>query len=98
ETTICKVVDKFIHELEEKLLDKDVTLHVDEAARTWFVKNGYDHKMGARPMARLIQEELKKPLADELLFGSLHAGGHIDVTVKNNKLNLNICEKVQDKT
>lgn len=98
EDTITKVVDKFVAELEEKLDDKDVTINIDDKAHEWFVANGYDQKMGARPMARLIQEELKKPLADELLFGSLHSGGHIEVTVEDGKLKLNIKESLKEKT
>ncbi len=78
--TILHVVSKFIMELESQLEDKHVTLEVDEAARHWLAKHGHDPAMGARPMARLIQERIKKPLADELLFGKLAGGGHVKVT------------------
>jgi len=80
EETITRVVDKFLEELEKRLADKEVTFTADEAARKWLSEKGYDKKMGARPMARLIQEHLKKPLADELLFGKLSMGGHVEVT------------------
>ncbi len=66
--TIGFVVDKFIMELEEQLANRGVTLSLDKEARLWLIEHGYDKQMGARPMARLIQEHVKKPLADELLF------------------------------
>ncbi len=86
ETTISHVVDKFILELEAQLADKHVTVELDNAARAWLAKRGYDRTMGARPMARLIQERVKKPLANELLFGSLASGGHVKVTAKEENL------------
>lgn len=84
--TIGLVVDKFIMELEEQLANKGVSLTVDVSARTWLIEHGYDRNMGARPMARLIQEHIKKPLADELLFGKLTHGGHVALAVKDGKL------------
>ncbi|PUB87555.1 MAG: ATP-dependent Clp protease ATP-binding subunit ClpA, partial [gamma proteobacterium symbiont of Ctena orbiculata] len=72
---IAKVVDKFIFELEGQLQEKHVNLVVEPEARVWLAEHGYDPKMGARPMARLIQDEIKKPLAEELLFGKLAGGG-----------------------
>lgn len=89
---ISRVVDKFVTELEVQLQEKHVTLSVDEAARSWLAERGYDHKMGARPMARLIEEKLKKPLADELLFGKLTNGGHVKVTLRNNELSFAMSE------
>ena len=86
ETTIAHVVDKFVLELEAQLSEKNVTIELDNAAREWLAKRGYDPTMGARPMARLIQERVKKPLANELLFGSLASGGHVKVTVSNEHL------------
>lgn len=80
------VVDKFIFELETLLADKNVTLHLTPKARLWLAENGCDAKMGARPMARLIQESIKKPLANDLLFGELAHGGHVKISVKNNEL------------
>ncbi len=77
--TIGHVVDKFIIELEAQLEAKDVTIEVDEAARHWLAKRGYDPLMGARPMARLIQDKIKTPLSEELLFGKLENGGHVQV-------------------
>ncbi|MDO9103598.1 MAG: ATP-dependent Clp protease ATP-binding subunit ClpA [Methylovulum sp.] len=80
------VVDKFIFELEALLSDKQVTLTLDTDARLWLAENGCDPKMGARPMARLIQEKIKKPLANDLLFGKLAHGGHVTIYVENNEL------------
>ncbi len=79
--TIIRVVDKLIVELEAQLQDKMVSLELDDAARFWIAKRGYDATMGARPMARVIQEQIKRPLAEELLFGKLTDGGHIRVSV-----------------
>lgn len=83
---IGNVVDKFIFEFETQLADKDVTVSIDDEARTWLAVHGYDPQMGARPMTRLIQEHIKKPLAEELLFGKLAEGGHISITVNNDEL------------
>ena len=81
--TVAHVVDKFLIELEAQLEEKKVTLKVDDAARKWLAARGCDPKMGARPMARTIQEYIKKPLAEELLFGSLARGGHVVIEVKD---------------
>ncbi len=79
---IVSVVDKFLVELQAQLDDKKVFIEVDEAARAWLAEHGYDEKMGARPMHRLIQEQIKKPLAEEVLFGALAAnGGEVKVSV-----------------
>ena len=86
--TVAKVVDKFVIEMEEQLQQKGVTLAVDEAARRLIAERGYDPKMGARPMARMIQDTLKKPLAEELLFGRLAQGGHVRVTVKDGEFDM----------
>ena len=83
---IQQVVDKFIVELQAQLDDKGVSLELTNDARKWLAKHGYDKAMGARPMARLIQEELKKPLANELLFGELVQGGIARVSVSKDKL------------
>jgi ATP-dependent Clp protease ATP-binding subunit ClpA len=88
--TVAKVVDKFVIEMEEQLQAKGVTLAVDEAARKLIAERGYDPKMGARPMARMVQEHLKKPLAEELLFGCLAQGGHVRVTVKDGEFHMDI--------
>ena len=79
--TIERVVDKLIVEVEAQLEQKGVTITLDDAARRWIAKEGYDPKMGARPMARTIQEHIKRPLAEELLFGRLAGGGHVRVSV-----------------
>lgn len=86
--TILLVVDKFLMELEEQLKEKNVLLHVDDNARDWLGENGFDATMGARPMARLIQDKIKKPLANELLFGTLSNGGDLFVSVKRGQLDL----------
>jgi ATP-dependent Clp protease ATP-binding subunit ClpA len=83
---ILRVVDKFLMQFEEQLSAKSVHLDIDEQARIWIADHGYDVKMGARPMARIIQENLKRPLAEELLFGKLANGGNVHVTVKDDKL------------
>ena len=80
------VVDKFIFELEGLLADKHVTLTLDAEARLWLAEHGCDPKMGARPMARLIQEKIKKPLANDLLFGKLAHGGHVKIYVENDEM------------
>jgi ATP-dependent Clp protease ATP-binding subunit ClpA len=79
--TIERVVDKLLMEVETQLEQKGVTLTVDEVARQWIARKGYDPKMGARPMARVIQEHIKRPLAEDLLFGKLVGGGQVRVTV-----------------
>jgi ATP-dependent Clp protease ATP-binding subunit ClpA len=84
-----QVVDKFIVELQVQLDEKGVSLEITKDAKKWMASHGYDKAMGARPMARLIQEELKKPLANELLFGELAQGGVAKVVVKKDKLAIN---------
>ena len=90
---VGNVVDKFIFELETLLLEKNVTFSLDAEARLWLAEHGCDPKMGARPMARLIQDKIKKPLANDLLFGKLKQGGHVRVTVQNNELAFTIESK-----
>jgi ATP-dependent Clp protease ATP-binding subunit ClpA len=86
EKTIGHVVDKFIIELESQLEEKRVTIEVDENARAWLAEHGFDKLMGARPMARVIQESIKRALAEELLFGRLEGGGQVSIGVADNKL------------
>ena len=86
EQTIVSVVDKFILELEGQLEERKVSIELDDAARRWLAKHGYEPAMGARPMARLIREKIKKPLADELLFGRLAEGGEVRVSTKDDEL------------
>ncbi|MCP5151301.1 MAG: ATP-dependent Clp protease ATP-binding subunit ClpA [Ectothiorhodospiraceae bacterium] len=88
ERTIQNVVDKFLMELEGQLEDKRVTFETDDLARAWLAERGFDRQMGARPMSRVIQEHIKRPLAEELLFGKLEGGGHVRITVKDDKLHL----------
>ncbi|MEO5702441.1 MAG: ATP-dependent Clp protease ATP-binding subunit ClpA [Gammaproteobacteria bacterium] len=90
--TIAHVVDKFITELEAQLEEKGVGLEVDAAARDWLAIHGFDATMGARPMARLIQENIKRPLAEDLLFGKLSSGGHVRIGGKDGKLTFAIEE------
>ena len=90
---IKTVVDKFLVELQSQLDDKKVTLDVSEEARTWLAEHGYDEKMGARPMARLIQEKIKKPLAEAVLFGDLSESGgsvYVDVTPEGDSLAIKV--------
>jgi ATP-dependent Clp protease ATP-binding subunit ClpA len=91
--TIRTVVDKFLVELQVQLDNKKVTLDVDESAREWFAEHGYSPLMGARPMARLIQEKLKKALAEEILFGSLSEGGEVLVSILNDEVKLEMRSK-----
>ena len=86
---VVRVVEKFILELELQLSDRNVIIEVDRKAMDWLVEQGYDPMMGARPMARIIQENIKKPLADELLFGELQNGGVVQVS-QNKKKGLTI--------
>ncbi len=87
---LSKIVDKELLEVERQLLEKNVTLKVDTQAREWIAENGYDEQMGARPLARLIQEEVKRGLADELLFGELVKGGIVAISVDQDALSFDI--------
>ena len=90
DTEVIKlIVDKFINELNGQLAEKRVIVKLDEAAREWLAVNGFDARYGARPMARLIHEKLKQPLANEILFGALTHGGSVNVTMEENGLKLN---------
>ena len=79
---IAKIVEKFVRELEGQLAEKKVRIELTPAGRAWLAEHGFDRKMGARPMARLIQNEVKKPLAERILFGDLHGGGTVKVEVE----------------
>jgi ATP-dependent Clp protease ATP-binding subunit ClpA len=87
-STILQVVEKFVLQLEAQLMDRNVTIELSRPAAAWLADKGYDDKMGARPLARVIQEHIKKPLAEDLLFGKLTKGGFVKVTVKDGKLEL----------
>jgi ATP-dependent Clp protease ATP-binding subunit ClpA len=84
---IEKVVEKFILELESQLDNKNVFINISSEAANWLGKKGYDHNMGARPLSRLIQEKVKKPIAEEILYGVLEKGGTVDVSLKKGELN-----------
>ena len=96
--TISNVVDKFLIELEVQLDDKKVTIEITEGAREWLADNGYDKIMGARPMSRLIQKMIKRPLAEELLFGKLMQGGHVIASLENNSIKVEIKEEQLERT
>jgi ATP-dependent Clp protease ATP-binding subunit ClpA len=88
--SIIKVVDKNVAELQAQLLDKHVTIALDADAKKWFGERGFDPQFGARPMARLIQNELKKQLAELILFGPLVDGGTVKIGVKDGKLSFDV--------
>ncbi len=90
--TIMQVVEKFVLQLEAQLLDRGVTIELTPEAAAWLGEKGYDSKMGARPLGRVIQEHIKKPLAEELLFGRLVKGGLVRVALKDDKIDLQISE------
>ena len=83
---VARVVDKFILQLELQLAEQNVHIRLDQEARDWMAERGYDRLFGARPMARLIQEKIKQPLAEELLFGKLKSGGEVNVHMKDGKM------------
>ena len=83
-----QVVEKFVLQLEAQLMDRNVHIELTPEAARWLGDKGYDDKMGARPLGRVIQENLKKPLAEELLFGKLQKGGVVRVLVKDDKIDL----------
>jgi ATP-dependent Clp protease ATP-binding subunit ClpA len=91
--TIERVVDKFVAEVRAQLADKGVEIKLTERARRWLAEHGYDRQMGARPMARLIQEKIKAPLAEEILFGRLQSGGKAVVNVPDDDIRLEIIER-----
>jgi ATP-dependent Clp protease ATP-binding subunit ClpA len=81
---VARVVDKFILQMELQLADRGVDIQLDDDARQWLTDRGYDRLYGARPMGRLVQEKIKQPLAEELLFGKLVNGGEVKVRIKDN--------------
>ena len=88
--TIKSVVTKFILQLEAQLADRNITIQLTDEAADWLAKNGFDELYGARPLARVIQEHIKKPLADDILFGRLTKGGHVKVVLKDGKIAFDI--------
>ena len=89
---VARVVEKFVMQLEAQLADRNVTIELSSAAKEWLAERGYDRLYGARPLARVIQEHIKKPLAEELLFGKLVGGGAVKVTMKDGKLDFEVVE------
>ncbi|WP_425040806.1 ATP-dependent Clp protease ATP-binding subunit ClpA [Primorskyibacter sp. S187A] len=89
-SVILRVVEKFVLQLEAQLMDRNVTIELTKPAAEWLADKGYDDKMGARPLGRVIQEHIKKPLAEELLFGTLAKGGVVKVAVKDGELDLSL--------
>lgn len=89
---ILQVVEKFVLQLEAQLMDRNVTIELTKPAAEWLANKGYDDRMGARPLGRVIQEYIKKPLAEELLFGKLAKGGHVQVGVKDGAIDLRVEE------
>jgi ATP-dependent Clp protease ATP-binding subunit ClpA len=83
---IRMVVQKFVMQLEAQLADRNITIETSDEAADWLAKNGFDELYGARPLARVIQEQIKKPLADDILFGKLMKGGHVKVVLKDGKI------------
>jgi hypothetical protein len=83
---IRQVVQKFVLQLEAQLADRNITIETTDEAADWLAKNGFDELYGARPLARVIQEHIKKPLADDILFGKLSKGGHVKVVLKDGKI------------
>jgi ATP-dependent Clp protease ATP-binding subunit ClpA len=85
---ILQVVEKFVLQLEAQLMERDVSIELTRPAAEWLADRGYDERMGARPLGRVIQENIKKPLAEELLFGKLSSGGVVRIGVKDGELDL----------
>jgi ATP-dependent Clp protease ATP-binding subunit ClpA len=87
-----RVVDKFVDELREQLVEKHVTIELTETARAWLARQGFDPLYGARPMARLIQQKIREPLAEEILFGKLQGGGEAVADLRDNEMVLTFSE------
>jgi ATP-dependent Clp protease ATP-binding subunit ClpA len=92
EEIVGRVVEKFVMQLEAQLADRNVTIELSSSAKEWLAERGYDRLYGARPLGRVIQEYIKKPLAEELLFGKLAKGGSVKVTMKDGKLDFEFTE------
>ena len=94
---VLSIVDKFIIQIEAQLDDKQVTINIDKSAKKYLAKKGFDEVYGARELGRIIQEEIKKPIAEELIFGKISKGGHIDITISKDKLNFKFSNKINNK-
>ena len=97
-TTVCQIVNKFIVELNSQLKDKNIKIVTTDEAIDWMAKKGYDKKMGARPLARLIDNKIKSPLSRRVLFGDLRDGGVVTVSIKDNDLDFSVGEFVKPLT
>jgi ATP-dependent Clp protease ATP-binding subunit ClpA len=97
-TTVCQIVNKFITELNSQLKDKNIEIVTTDEAIDWMAKKGYDKKMGARPLARLIDNKIKSPLSRRVLFGDLRDGGVVTVSIKDNDLDFSVGEFVKPLT
>jgi ATP-dependent Clp protease ATP-binding subunit ClpA len=93
---VLSIVDKFIIEVEALLYEKGVTLAIDQETKEYLADKGYDEVYGARQLSRVIQEEIKKPMSEELIFGSIAKGGHIDIILKDNKVNFQYSHKQEE--
>ena len=93
-----RVVDKFINELQAQLVEKNVTIELADATRNWLAQQGFDRVYGARPMARLIQQKIREPLAEEILFGKLQGGGRAVVDLEHDEIVLKITQPKPKKT
>ncbi len=94
---VLSIVDKFIIEIEAQLEDKGVSLSIDKDAKEFLADEGYDEVYGARELGRIIQEKVKKPMAEELIFGKLSKGGHVEISMKNKKISFNFSNKQEEK-
>jgi len=94
---VLSIVDKFIIQIEAQLDDKKVTISIDKSAKEYLAKKGYDEVYGARELGRLIQEEIKKPIAEELIFGKLSKGGHVDIGIHKEKIDFKFSSKINNK-
>ncbi len=94
---VLSIVDKFIIEIEAQLEDKGVSLSIDKDAKEYLADEGYDEVYGARELGRIIQEKVKKPMAEELIFGKLAKGGHVEISFKNKKISFNFSNKQEEK-
>jgi ATP-dependent Clp protease ATP-binding subunit ClpA len=92
---VTNIADKFLTELQAQLDDKRVMMEVDDDVRDWLAEKGYDEHMGARPMSRLIQDKVKRPLADMILFGPLSRGGTVHLSIRNDELALEAEEEAE---